>query len=94
MKAGNNQDLIVRNGRWNFNHKVRVLLVVVLIYVHSSILISVADSNFFYSVLQKLIEPAEVNTWAADNFSTQWNVQDLVDRLIRCGVTKGIVGPC
>ncbi|KAF8661502.1 hypothetical protein HU200_056919 [Digitaria exilis] len=63
LKAGNGQDLIVRNGRWNFNHK-------------------------------KLIEPVKVNTWVAVNFSTQWNVQDLVDRLIRCGGTKGIVGPC
>ncbi|KAF8724209.1 hypothetical protein HU200_021229 [Digitaria exilis] len=93
LKAGNGQDLIVRNGRWNFNHKVSILLVVVLIYVLSSILISVSDS-ILYSVLQKLIELVKVNTWVAVNFSTQWNVQDLVDRLIRCGGTKGIVGPC
>ncbi|KAG2587975.1 hypothetical protein PVAP13_5NG186562 [Panicum virgatum] len=59
LKAGNNQELIARNGRWNFNNK-------------------------------KLIEPEQVNRWAAVNFSTRWNVQDLVQCLIRCGEMKGI----
>ncbi|CAO2184941.1 unnamed protein product [Urochloa humidicola] len=59
LKAGDNQDIIARNGRWNFNNK-------------------------------KLIEPKEVNRRAAVNFSTRWNMEDLVQRLIRCGETKGI----
>lgn len=35
-----------------------------------------------------------MHTWAAVNFTTKWNLQDLVQRLIRCGGNKGIVGLC
>lgn len=83
--VGNKEDCMPRNGRWNFNNKVRNLISL--------------SHNFFFEngpypstyLLQRLWAPTKIERWAIVNFSARCDMSHLSRELINCGRNKGIV---
>lgn len=89
LKVGNGEDFFPRNGRWNFNNKVLILVLELLSYNRT--IGSRLNLRGFCIVIQKLVDPTSISKWAVVNFSARCDIRNLVRDLIKCGGLKGIV---